>query len=368
MHTPRVNLAYKMFFLMIGLNNIVLLKCDEPTLTSTQTNDLKMNSSFKSTKVACETHTNCSSRILTLDTYCCPTKNYCCNWFEFATTYRFESKLPLKSPSILTILAILLLIICVLFVGYCFSILFCFCFKCGIFKRPKVVILSQSHNTESSLFGHSNNSPKHSTSTSSSNSSYTSNRRAHRHVPAHKNYKKKSQNKQHRHLRSPTARVYSNKRPQYNDADIYLDFDSNLTNDSPFLIPPELNEQVQERVNRSLNNQNPDSSKNRRNTSIVRNNTMTSTSTQPSAPLATDDSNFEENHRPANILEPVIGSSLSASTSSSIGLGASSADNYVANNADQVTHSSSATHTTTVRNYYNDEQPPSYDDIIRRNY
>jgi hypothetical protein len=159
----------------------------------------------------CMTHSNCSSRILTLDTYCCSTTSNCCNWFEFATTYRpSDPSGPLKAPSILTVLVILLLIICFLFVCYCFSILFCFCFKCGIFRRPKVVVLTHIHNSDSGLFAASaNNSPKHSTSSSAStstSSSYTQvhnrhhhlndNRRSHRNVSPHsKNYKKKPQNK-----------------------------------------------------------------------------------------------------------------------------------------------------------------------------
>ncbi len=123
--------------------------------------------------IPCTTHTNCSSRILTLDTYCCSTTNNCCNWFEFTATYKStESLIPLKAPSILTVLAVLLLIIFFLFICYCFSILFCFCFKCGIFKRPKVVILTHVQSTDSGLFATpENNSPKYSTSSSASTSS-----------------------------------------------------------------------------------------------------------------------------------------------------------------------------------------------------
>ena len=163
---------------------LVNVKCAK-IMAETTTQTPKLLSMLKNEEVACTTHQNCSSRILTLDTYCCPSSNTCCNWFKFTSTYKwvfyvlkiimidihFEhlilyfkrsaSSLPLKAPSILTILAILLFIISFLFVIYCFSILFCFCFKCGIFKRPKVIIMSQSHDTESGLFD--NRSPKHST-------------------------------------------------------------------------------------------------------------------------------------------------------------------------------------------------------------
>lgn len=268
--------------------------------------------------------------------------------------------MPLKAPSILTILAILLLIICFLFVCYCFSILFCFCFKCGIFKRPRMVILSHMHSSESGLFESGNNSPKHSASSSSasSTSSYTpNNRRNHRHAPLNnKNMKKKSHNKHHgRSGRSPTARAFSNKRSQYN-TDIYLDCDSNQTNDSPFLIPPELNDQVQQRINRSLNTSNENASR----TSSYSNSHQTVT---PSAPFATDDQlNEIVEHRTSNtILEPVIESSLSTSN-------LSVASNLIEENGNALVIDAATHSATTIQFQYTDEQPPSYDDIIKRNF
>lgn len=328
---------------------------------------------YKEPKVSCDAHANCSSRILTLDTYCCLSKKQCCNWFEFAATYKSNSSSleSLKAPSILTILAILLLIICFLFVSYCFSILFCFCFKCGIFKRPKVVILSQLHDSESGLFTSGNNSPKHSTSTTSSatsSSSYiNSNRRHHRHISPQKkhSHKKSSHHNKHRHrsTRSPTARTYSNKRPQY-DSEIYVDFDSQ-TNESPFLIPPELNERVQERLNRTVDNQN----------SRNQNNNNSSSAVAPSAPLAADENEQVENsalNRRNNILEPVRTSSLTASSSSSLEFNASiqaaiEASNQDAVNNNNQTSTTSITNTITANFPYHDEKPPSYDDIIKNN-
>lgn len=377
MRIAEVNPAFKFLFsYIIFITLIEFSKCEKVESDSrTQTTVNSLWKFEKGPKITCESHTNCSSRILTLDTYCCPSSKHCCNWFEFAAKYKSESTVPLKAPSILTILAICLLIICFLFVCYCFSILFCFCFKCGIFKRPKVVILSQLHGSESGLFTNENNSPKHSTSTTSSassNSSYVPSRRHHHRQSSssHKSHKKRAHNR-HRSARSPTARTYSNKRPQY-DAEIYVDFDSNPTNESPFLIPPELNDHVQQRVNRSLNAQNDINSSNRN----------ANQSATPSAPLEAEDSHIEINERHAsnrrsnlnnnNILEPVISSSLSVSTNSSLGFGASLRDQITNEEETAGRATSSAipnSPAVPVQNYqYHDEKPPSYEDIIKRNY
>lgn len=375
-----MNMAFKFAFVcIVYFSCFGTSKCEDTKTSLGLASLFEVN---KTPKVSCETHANCSSRILTLDTYCCQSNNQCCNWFEFAATYRSESSKPttLKAPSILTILAILLLIICFLFVSYCFSILFCFCFKCGIFKRPKVVILSQLHDSESGLFTSGNNSPKHSTSTTSSatsSSSYLpSNRRHHRHISPHKkhnSHKKSSQHKhRHRSTRSPTARTYANKRPQY-ESEIYVDFDSNHTNESPFLIPPELNDQVQERLNGTIAHQ--DHNRNHNSSSAV----------LPSAPLALDDNEITqvENHstsnnrRNNNILEPVVASSLSTSTSSSLGFGASMQAAIEASNQEALTNSNNnqiSTITSSVTNnvltnfHYHDEKPPAYDDIIKNDH
>jgi len=364
--------------------NFIGMKCEDFKVTKISTTASSIIESSKSIKVPCETHANCSSRILTLDTYCCPTSNHCCNWFKFAVTYKPELDIPLKAPSILTILAILLLIICFLFVCYCFSILFCFCFKCGIFKKPKVIVISHLNNSESGLFNGCN-SPKHSTSTTSSassNSSYSSHRRQQRHNSSHKNYKKKtySKHRNHRSGRSPTARAYSNKRPQY-DSEIYVDFDANQ-NESPFLIPPELNEHVQQRVNRSLNAQqeNLNHSSRRNNSSSYRNNSNNN-EVSPSAPMATDDllseiievdntPNIVSNRQSNSILEPVLASSLSASTTSSLGLDGVTTSNNETEITNITNSTTNVTHTPNViQSYqYHDEKPPAYEDIIKRNY
>ena len=278
----------------------------------------------------------------------------------------------MKAPSILTVLVILLLVICVLFVCYCFCIIFCFGFKCGLFRRPKVIIIThlQSSSTDSGLLGAENAST--SASSTLSQSSVGSSRR--RPPPSHK---KKSTRHQRSRTRSPTARVYSNKHQRgghaHTDTDNYVDID---TDNSPFLIPPELTEQVQQRVNRTLNNE---FSGNRQSTSSFRANSLNATypssSCRPSAPLATADLNSdlvaeETGRHRSNLMNPVMSTSLSSSTTSSLGFGASlmevitASSNVDTLNSSQVLTSVAHTHT----NYYHDEKPPSYDDIIRRNY
>lgn len=98
------------------------------------------------------------------------------------------------------------------------------------------------------------------------------------------------------------------------------------------------------------------------------------TAISPSAPLAEDNVHFEAtNQRSNNILEPVIGSSLSGSISSSMGFGNSLMEAIVSSNVVESTnsgHTSATTVTqTTIQSYpYHDDKPPSYEDIIKTNY
>lgn len=331
----------------------------------------------KAPKVPCDSHANCSARILSLDTYCCQATSHCCNWFQFAATYRSaETVVALKAPSILTILAIALLIVCFLFVSYCFSILFCFCFKCGIFKRPKVIIMRGLTNSESGLFTSGHNSPKHSTSSTSSSSASSSshcspNRRNYRQISANKHQrghkKNNSKSRGRRSTRSPTARA---NRPQY-DAEIYVDFDSNQNTDSPFLIPPELSDQVQERLQRSAatashsRSSQPSSSDTNQSTQGTAQTSVVS----PSAPLADLDHvqevvNETTSAGNRDLRGPILVSSLSTSTTSSLGFGASLAEAIAASELEsqqpQPVVAPNVNHF-----HYPDEQPPSYDEIIK---
>ena len=171
----------------------------------------------------------------------------------------------------------------------------------------------------------------------------------------------------HRSVRSPTARA---NRPQY-DAEIYVDFDSNQATDSPFLIPPELNDQVQERLQRSALNNTSDYNP----TSDTHQNTIA-----PSAPLA-DHEIHEINETRAstranrNILEPVLASSLSTSSTSSLGFGASLTEAIAASELVSHQAQTSATLVASVITdsmpnlnscHFPDEQPPSYDEIIKQ--
>lgn len=62
-----------------------------PTTTTTNittTTSQSLNEIINLSKVTCDNHENCSSRILSLDAYCCQSTNYCCNWFEYSTSYK----------------------------------------------------------------------------------------------------------------------------------------------------------------------------------------------------------------------------------------------------------------------------------------
>jgi hypothetical protein len=176
----------------------------------------------------------------------------------------------------------------------------------------------------------------------------------------------------HRSTRSPTARA---NRPQY-DAEIYVDFDSNQNTDSPFLIPPELNDQVQERLQRSAATANhsrssqPSSSDTNQNTQVTTQTTVVS----PSAPLADPDLVEEVVHETTstairNLREPILVSSLSTSTTSSLGFGASLAEAIAASELENQQPEPVAAPVDAILNvnnfHYPDEQPPSYDEIIK---
>lgn len=321
--------------------------------------------------VICQTHENCSSRIFSLDAYCCQSRNYCCNWFEYSTNYQpSKSTLPFKSPSILTVLIVLIVIVCLLFVSYCFSILFCFCFKCGLFRRPKIVLINSgslpSSNTESGLTtADLITSPKHSTNSSASSSSSLSCSNSRNRIRKTKSHSQQQPNRPKRQAKSnsrslrqsPTARVYStnnhNRRPRdRTETELYIEYE----NDSPFLIPTQLVPK------KSTSNRSRTSDSNR----------PAQNAAQPSAPLATDDFTADlltNNHINRNINRTP--SSLTSSITSSLGFGMSLMDVIAQTNAEDnfariqtatTTNDSQRTeHTTLAPNYYMDEKPPSYD-------
>lgn len=357
---------------------------------TTQTN-LNNKQNEPNRLVACDTHENCSSRVFSLDAYCCQSANFCCNWFEYSTNYQpSKSTLPFKSPSILTILMILLLIVCLLFVSYCFSILFCFCFKCGLFRRPKVVLISSgslpSSNTESGLTtADLITSPKHSTSSSSgsSSSSYSSNRNRLRpktksHSLQHQQQRSKRAVNKSGSRQSPTARAYSlnsshNRRPRdRTETELYIEYE----NDSPFLIPTQLAPATKTTSSRSRASDSSNRQlQNNYNTPVL----ARPPQQQPSAPLATDDfiindmtSNVNRNlNSELNNVNRTV-ASLTSSITSSLGFGASLMEVIEQTNAEdnqarlQIASASNGhtrrdMQTNSAPSYYLDEKPPSYD-------
>ena len=296
-------------------------------------------------KYKCESHFNCSEKVLTLDSYCCPTNGYCCNWFEFISEFQGNSinemPIPYKSPTLLTILTLLIILICILFISYCFSIFFCYCFNCGLFKKPNLIVITEmsSSNQGSDSLSADLLSPKctsaesSSSASSSSNSPFNTNSRNRRRSKNKKNRESLPSNitTAYSHSRrSPTARASSNGASSrlYAKPECYVDYD----NESPFLIP---------------------SKKTKRSNNINRSSSYSHRRTTPSAPARSN----SIAHRPSTLdeerlssLEPV------SSRSSSIDIGESLIDVIETVNTDNKTKPSAP--------YYLDEKPPSYDDII----
>jgi hypothetical protein len=272
----------------------------------------------------CENHFNCSRRFLSLDTYCCERNGECCNWFQFM--YNFNNKtgsslVPYKSPTILTVFTMLILFVCLLFVSYCISILFCYCFKCGLFKRPRVVVISAVPIDNVS-------------SASSDTTSMISSPKPHQ----SNSYRQRSKVGAKRNLRSPTARAVIT-----NDCD----------NDSPFLIP-------------SSNRSSTSSSNRRKNT-----NRHHSTRSESNNSYRTRSNNIQRRislqqehssqlpNRQLNTFETVNGSIRSSRSSLSLDLHEIRTANEL-NTRQEVEPSAPS--------YYQDEKPPAYDEIVGRNY
>ena len=258
---------------------------------------------------------------------------------------------------------------CLLFLIYCFGILFCFCFKCGLFKKPKIVVLSALHRSGTDLGLDSTEiiTPKHSASSTSSGSSNSSSR----FYPNRRRTSKKPRKKSHsnRYPRSPTARAFSNNaqsQQQFIENGIYFEYD----NDSPFLVP------VQQNSRRKT--------KNRQTTSSYCNG-YTSEPTEINRPtIYSDEFNTllrlpnELNNTPIHEqqirLDTESGDTVSLETRSSLEFGASlmqvieNAENDIRQEQSLIQHEIQTASPAPLPTYYHDEKPPSYDDIIRRNY
>jgi len=138
------------------------------------------------------------------------------------------------------------------------------------------------------------------------------------------------------------------------------------------LIPEELNNRVQERLSRNQNNAHHE----RRQDNLTENSTENVTAritslTVPSAPILELSENVNQNSEVqseqrrvmvTSILEPVVGSSLSRSNLS--------IDTVLAESHGlQVTASAASMQSVVTTQFqYNDDMPPSYDDIIKRSY
>lgn len=381
--------------------------------------------------LACSVHENCTIKLFSLDAYCCQSIGSCCNWFLYTSYFQFKSNLPYKSPTILTYLVILVVIVSLLFVSYCFAIVFCYFFKCGLFRHPKIVVVSAlpASNSLTDSTSAEMISPKHSTGSSSSSATSTSsdssisvphNRRrqrakasasqayksrstsssGHNHHQHHSKYghhssssssgarngksrypNSKSQN--YRNLRSPTARATSHggavssssrrtNHSHLNDSEIYIDYD----NDSPFLIPPALSRNLAKKSSSSSRTRVAEVRETSSGSAVARVSSNRSASSnltvnavdQPSTSRSVGTAVAIVDHQ--EHLAPII--SPTPSATSTINLEASLIETVDVNDLEinQVTTAGVRTSLVvpSAPHYYQDEKPPSYDDIIGRNY
>lgn len=385
--------------------------------------------------LACSVHENCTIKLFSLDAYCCQSIGACCNWFLYTSYFQFKSSLPYKSPTILTYLVMLVVIVSLLFVSYYFAIMFCYFFKCGLFRHPKIVVVSAlpASNSLTDSTSAEMISPKHSTSSSSSSATSTSsdssisaavphNRRRqatsrgasnssnnnnksrstsssghhHRHHHHNHNHSKyghsssssssnrngksryqnsKSQN--YRNLRSPTARATSHggavssssrrsNHSHLNDSEIYIDYD----NDSPFLIPPQLSRNLAKKSSSSRSNNvrvaevRETRASTRSNQATTVNNAAEQPSTSRALGTAVAIVADHQTHTAPNLISPT------PSGTSTINLEASLIETVDVNDLElnQVTTTRTSLVIPSAPHYYQDEKPPSYDDIIGRNY
>lgn len=335
-----------------------------PTTTmTTTTTDVKIIETERelfSSRFKCESHFNCSTKVFTLDSYCCPSNGYCCNWFEFVSEFQGNAKsqtpLSYKAPTLLTIITLLIILICILFISYCFSIFFCYCFKCGLFKKPNLIVITEmsSSNQGSDSISADLLSPKYTSGESSSSSASVVSSNESPYNSSHRHRSRKSKGKKsarlnqsypsnistaysHSRRRSPTARASSNGASSrlYAKPECYVDYDT----ESPFLIP------------------NKTKSSKKTHGGYNRSTSYSHRRTTPSAPARSN----SIAHRPTTLVEndersERMQSQERSSRSSSIDIGESLIDVIETVNTENAVKPSAP--------YYLDEKPPSYDDII----
>ncbi len=301
-----------------------------------------------------------------------------------------------------------------MFIIYCFCVLFCYCFKCGLFRKPKLVIINAMpasnslDSTSAQIISPKHSSMSSSTSNSSSLSSTTSprsnrnrNQRNNRHnnkssiARAISNQHQNNHNKRlKRTSQSPTARASSNRNSNcqqlYADPQCYVDFD----NDSPFLIQSrssssrvpssKLSRSNNPRRSNSTSNYNQKSKSYRDNYSssvqatplFSGNNTNSRSSIQRTTSLSNhpigtavaliDDDLVNLNTPNHNQLEPIAQSRSNSRSSLSIDLGTSLMEIVESEQANDVNlQQLISLNEIASAPYYLDEKPPSYDDIIK---
>ncbi|CAF0716079.1 unnamed protein product [Brachionus calyciflorus] len=351
-YTRLPQLIFMLFFLNNGVKSANLFT----QLTAPGINIIPIESPVQNYK--CDSHFNCSDRVFTLESYCCPTNGYCCNWFEFVSDFQGnKAPLPYKSPTLMTIITLLIILICFLFITYCFSIFFCYCFKCGLFKKPNLIVITEmspSSNQESDSLSADLLSPKYGETSSSSTISVTSssdspfNRNGSNRSSRSKNKKNNKRLNQSypsnistaysNSRRSPTARASSNGASSrlYAKPECYVDYDT----ESPFLIPTK------------------SKSSNKR-SSYNRSTSYSHKRSMPSAPVRSN----SISHRRSAIMENederserIESRDRSSSRASSLDIGETLIDVIETVNSENSVKPSAP--------YYLDEKPPSYDDII----
>jgi hypothetical protein len=335
---------------------------------------------------------------------------------------RFNSTLEYKPPTSLTIFTLLIITIAFMFILYCFCVLFCYCFKCGLFRKPKLVIINSmpasnsSDSTSAQIISPKHSSLSSSTSNSSSLSSATSpiannrtrNQRNRSNSNSRNNYKssvarvisnqhQNSYNKRSKRTsQSPTARASSNRNSNsqqlYADPQCYVDYD----NDTPFLIQSKSSSTrvPSSKQSRSSNprrsNSSTSASNHNRQSKSYRDNYSSTVQATPlfsssnsnrssiqrttslsNHPIGTavaliDDDLLNLNHSNHNQLETIAQSRSNSRSSLSIDLGTSLMEIVESEQINGTNHQQLISiNEVASAPYYLDEKPPSYDDIIK---
>ncbi|RNA21221.1 hypothetical protein BpHYR1_007623 [Brachionus plicatilis] len=310
-----------LLILIEGANSAIYIS----EIITTQINKLARNGE----KLKCATHFNCSIKILTLDSYCCGPNGFCCSWFEYildSPSNTNDYSVQYKPPTLSTIIVLLIILVCMLLICYCFIIFLCFRFKCGLFKKPNLIVISEASDSSiyesdcvsAQLFSSKNQSLK-SHQTSSNQLS--------------KNFIQKNQNQ---NLRSSISMSYCPS-PQILAHSSSSNF--NFKSDRHFDNEKESPSSIHSRMNK----------KNKRQNKMDTQNRTKSCDFSQYYPFLNDPNELDENFDDNNLQLPSESSSLNIENTG---------DGIQANNSNHCGKES--------LNFYADEKPPSYYDIIKR--